>query len=132
MGLIRRPYPEWRVPVRGVAALVGTGIREVWDDVARFHAALKGTGAWSRRRTEQARAAVWSEIGDTLLDHFRAAPGVARRLAAVEEEITAGIRTPTAAARELLTLFLGEACHTPVPRPHTPFPKTAPTPITND
>jgi len=126
MGLIRPPYPEWRVPVRAVSALVGTGIREVWDDVARFRAALKGTGAWSRRRTEQARAAVWSEIGDTLLDHFRAAPGVAQRLAAVEEEITAGIRAPTAAARELLTLFLGEACDSPVPRQHTGLTKRGP------
>jgi LAO/AO transport system kinase len=126
MGLIRPPYPEWRVPVRAVSALVGTGIREVWDDVARFRAALKGTGAWSRRRTEQARAAVWSEIGDTLLDHFRASPGVAQRLAAVEEEITAGIRAPTAAARELLTLFLGEACDSPVPRQHTGLTKRGP------
>jgi LAO/AO transport system kinase len=126
MGLIRPPYPEWRVPVRAVSALVGTGIREVWDDVARFRAALKGTGAWSRRRTEQARAALWSEIGDTLLDHFRAAPGVAQRLAAVEEEITAGIRAPTAAARELLTLFLGEACDSPVPRQHTGLTKRGP------
>ena len=68
----------------------------------------KRTGAWSRRRAEQARAALWSEIGDSLLDHFRAAPGVARRLAAVEEEVTAGTRTPTAAARLLLTIFLGK------------------------
>src|SRR5260370_16821903 len=126
MGLIRPPYPEWRGAVRAGSALVGTGIREVWDDVARFRAALKGTGAWSRRRTEQARAAVWSEIGDTLLDHFRASPGVAQRLAAVEEEITAGIRAPTAPPRELLTLFLADPCDTPLPRPHPPLTQHAP------
>jgi LAO/AO transport system kinase len=126
MGLIRRPYPEWQVPVRAVSALEGTGIREVWDDVSRFRAALQHTGAWSRRRTEQARAALWSEIGDTLLDHFRAVPGVAQRLAAVEEEVTAGIRTPTAAAWELLTLFVGEACESPVPRRHTGLTKGGP------
>ena len=126
MGLIRPPYPEWQVPVRAVSALEGTGIREVWDDVDRFRAALQHTGAWSRRRAEQARAALWSEIGDTLLDHFRAAPGVAQRLAAVEEEVMAGTRTPTAAARELLTLFVGEACESPVPRRHTGLTKRGP------
>jgi LAO/AO transport system kinase len=126
MGLIRPPYPEWRVPVRAVSALKGTGIREVWDDVDRFRAALKGTGTWSQRRAEQARAALWSEIGDSLLDHFRAAPAVARRLAAVEEEVTAAIRTPTAAARELLTLFVGEACESPVSRRHTGLTKGGP------
>jgi LAO/AO transport system kinase len=126
MGLIRPPYPEWRVPVRAVSALEGTGIREVWGDVARFRASLERTGAWSRRRTEQARAALWSEIGDSLLDHFRVAPGVARRLAAVEEQVTAGIRTPTAAARELLTLFIGEGCEGSVPRRHTGLTKRGP------
>jgi LAO/AO transport system kinase len=106
MGLIRASYPEWQVPVRAVSALEGTGILEVWDDVDRFHAALKGTDAWSQRRSEQARAALWSEIGDTLRDRFRAAPSVARRLAALEQAVMAGTQTPTAAARELLASFL--------------------------
>jgi LAO/AO transport system kinase len=116
MRLIRPPSPEWQVPVRAISALEGTGICEVWDDVHRFRAALEHTGAWSRRRTEQARAALWSEIGDTLLDHFRAAPGIAGRLATAEEEVMAGTHTPAAAARELLMLFVGEACEGPVPR----------------
>jgi LAO/AO transport system kinase len=106
--LIRPPLPEWQVPVRAVSALEGFGIREVWDDVARFRVALEQTGAWSRRRFEQARAALWSEIDDGLLDHFRAAPTIARRLADVERDVMAGTRTPTAAARALLAAFLGE------------------------
>ena len=78
--LIRPPLPEWQVPVRAVSALEGTGVREIWDDVAHFRAALEQSGAWARRRAEQARAALWSEIGDSLLDHFRTAPAVAQRL----------------------------------------------------
>ena len=108
MRLLRPPLPEWQVPVRAVSALEGAGIKEVWDDVARFRAALEQSGAWSRRRAEQARAALWSEIGDGLLEHFRSAPAVARRLATVEREVMAGTRTPTAAARTLLAAFLGE------------------------
>jgi LAO/AO transport system kinase len=108
MRLLRPPLPEWQVPVRAVSALEGTGIKEVWDDVASFRAALEQSGAWSRRRAEQARAALWSEIGDSLLEHFRAAPAVGPRLAAVEREVMAGTRTPTAAARALLAAFLGE------------------------
>jgi LAO/AO transport system kinase len=105
--LIRPPLAEWHVPVRAVSALEGTGIREVWQDVARFRAALEKSGAWSRRRAEQARAALWSEIGDSLLEHFHAAPAIARRLAAVERDVMAGARTPTAAAHDLLAAFLG-------------------------
>lgn len=105
VGLMRPPYAEWRVPVRAVSALEGTGIREVWDDVERFRAALEPTGAWSRRRAEQRRAALWSEVDDALLVQFRAAPGVAARLALVEKEVMAGRRTATAAGRELLASF---------------------------
>jgi LAO/AO transport system kinase len=108
LGLIRPPTPEWQVPVRAVSALEGTGIREVWDDVERFRGALEKTGAWSRRRTEQARSALWSEIGDALLDRFRATSAVAQRLAAIEEQVMAGTRTPTSGARTLLAAFLGE------------------------
>ena len=106
--LLRPPLPEWPVPVGAVSALEGTGVREVWDDVVRFRAALERTGAWSRRRAEQARAALWSEIGDGLLDHFRAAPAVARRLAAAEHEVMTGTQTPTTAARTLLAAFLAK------------------------
>src|SRR6266700_1602984 len=105
--LIRPPGPEWQATARAVSALSGSGIDAVWDDVARFRAALQATGAWDRRRADQARAALWAEIGDALLERFRAAPAIAARLAAIEHEVTAGTRTPTAAARLLLAAFLG-------------------------
>jgi GTPase len=110
IGLIRPPLPEWQVPVRPISALEGTGIREVWDDITRFRAALEQTGAWSRRRAQQARAALWSEIGDNLLDRFRAAPGIAERLAAIETEVAAGRRLPSASVRELLASFFHDTC----------------------
>jgi LAO/AO transport system kinase len=117
LGLIRPPVPEWQVPVRAVSALEGTGIREVWGDVERFRAALEKTGAWSRRRAEQARAALWSEIGDSLLDRFRSAPAVARRLTAIEQEVMAGTQTPAAAARGLLAAYLAGLRKGPSPPP---------------
>ncbi len=106
--LIRPAAPNGRPQVRMVSALTGSGIDAVWDDVARFRAALQATGAWERRRAEQTRAALWAEIDDGLLERFRAEPGVAARLAAIEREVTAGTRTPAAAARLLLAAFFGE------------------------
>jgi LAO/AO transport system kinase len=107
--LIRPALAEWQVPVRLVSALEGRGIPEVWNDVERFHEVLERTGAWSRRRAEQARAALWSEIGNTLLDNFRADPAVAQHLLTLEREVMAGRRTPSAGARTLLAAFLGQA-----------------------
>ena len=108
VSLIRPANPEWQVLVRAVSAREGTGIREVWNDVDRFRAALELTGAWSRRRAEQRRTALWSEVGDCLLDCFRASPEVTARLAAVEEEVIAGKRSATAVRRQLLEAFFHE------------------------
>jgi LAO/AO transport system kinase len=107
MRLIPPAVPQWQVGVRAVSALTGDGVDAVWDDVARFRAVLDASGAWTRRRVEQARAALWAEIGDGLLERFRTAPAIAARVAEIEREVVAGARTPAAAARLLLATFLG-------------------------
>jgi len=106
--LIRPAFAEWQVSVRAVSSLTGDGVDAAWDDVARFRAALEATGIWSRRRADQARAALLAEIGTGLLDQFRAAPAVAARFATVEREVAEGARTPAAGARLLLSAFLGK------------------------
>ncbi|MBV9863415.1 MAG: methylmalonyl Co-A mutase-associated GTPase MeaB [Alphaproteobacteria bacterium] len=103
--LIRPAIPGWQTPVRAVSALEGTGVAELWDDVARFRALLEASGAWSRRRADQARAALWAEIGAALEERFRAAPAIAGRLETVEREVANGARTPAAAARALFEEF---------------------------
>lgn len=106
--LIRPAHAEWQVAVRAVSALTGGGVDAVWDDVAQFRAALEASGEWRRRRAEQRRAGLWQEIGDGLVERFRAAPTVAARLAGIEREVADGVRTPAAAARLLLAAFLGD------------------------
>jgi LAO/AO transport system kinase len=107
--LVHPPEAGWAVPVRAVSALDDRGIAEVWDEVGRFCAAAEASGAWPGRRRQQARAALWVEIEANLLDHFRAAPAVAQRLAALEAEVMAGRATPAAAAARLLAAFFGES-----------------------
>jgi GTPase len=103
--LARPAVPGWAVPVRAVSALTGGGVDAVWDDIARFRAVLEANGAWTRRRAEQARAALWTEIGDGLTAAFRAAPAIAARLAETERAVMDGARNPADAARELLALL---------------------------
>jgi LAO/AO transport system kinase len=106
--LIRPSVAGWEVPVRAVSALTGAGVDAVWGDVARFRAVLETSGDWLRRRAEQARAALFTEIGDGLLTRFRAAPAVAARFAEIEREVMNGARTPADGARELLRAFLAQ------------------------
>ena len=112
--LIRPANPQWSVPVRAVSALENRGIAEIWDDVSRFHATLTAAGAWERRRRQQARAALWAEIEQGLIEVLRAAPGVSSELLALEAEVVAGTRTPSNAARIALASFLdGADCRQP-------------------
>ena len=104
--LIRPRMAGWETPVRTVSALTGAGVDAVWNDVARYHALLENTGTWTRRRAEQARAALFTEIGDGLLAQFRAEPEVSARFAEIERAVKEGTRTPADGARELLSVFL--------------------------
>jgi LAO/AO transport system kinase len=106
--LIRPRIAGWEVPVRAVSALTGAGIDAVWEDVARFRVFLEKNRAWQRRRAEQARAALFTEIGDGLLAQFRTAPQVAARFAGIEREVKEGARTPADGARELLASFINK------------------------
>jgi len=106
MRLLRPRLANWQVPVRAISSINGTGVAETWDDAERFRATLEAAGEWQRRRADQARAALWAEIGASLLDGFRGCPAIERTIGALEADVAAGRRTPTSAARRLLSHFL--------------------------
>ena len=101
--------PKWRGlghrGARRARPSPAPGIDEVWDAIERFCAAVAADGELARARADQATAWLWSEVGDTLLDRFRADPVVAEALPGVEAEVAAGRLAPTRAARRLLDAF---------------------------
>ncbi|PWC52905.1 methylmalonyl Co-A mutase-associated GTPase MeaB [Azospirillum sp. TSO22-1] len=97
----------WRVPVLSCSAFHKSGIDAVWATIGEHRAAMEQAGLRAQRRAEQARAWLWSEIRETLLDAFRRHPQVQAALPALEASVTAGTHIPTAAARTLLERFLG-------------------------
>jgi LAO/AO transport system kinase len=105
--LLRPASPAWRPEVVAVSALTGEGIPEAWEQVERHREAVTRSGERQQRRAGQARAALWAEIGEGLLDAFRADPDVAPRIAQAEKRVMAGRTTPGVAARALLAGFLG-------------------------
>ncbi len=104
--LLRPPTPGWAVEVRTCSAVTGEGIAELWDAVGRFRKAVGPSGI-ERRRAEQARAWLWNELGESLLQRLRADQAVRRRLPTLERAVMDGTITPGVAAAELLALFTG-------------------------
>jgi LAO/AO transport system kinase len=98
---------EGAEPVEAIAvsALEGRDIDAVWRIASRRLDAARASGALAARRADQARAALWREIGDGLMDLFQADDGAARVLRGLEAKVAAGKLTPSAAARQALAAF---------------------------
>ena len=105
--LLRPKWQAWSTEVLACSAITGSGVAEVWDAVESFRSVVTADGELDGARAAQATAWLWSEIGDTLLERFRAHPAIAASLGAVEADVAAGVITPTRAAQGLLEQFSG-------------------------
>lgn len=100
-------HRAWTAEVLTLSALHGEGLVAVWDKVLDFQRRMQESGELALRRRDQARAWLWRELSDSLLDLLKNKPGMAERLAALEAKVVNGKTTPGAAAREVLAQFLG-------------------------
>jgi LAO/AO transport system kinase len=107
--LLRPSNPQWSPPVLSCSALARTGIDAVWETVERFRQVTDGSGLLAARRAAQAKAWMWSEIGENLTERFRSHPRIAGLLAEMEGRVAGGGITPTQAAQTLLNAFLDTA-----------------------
>jgi LAO/AO transport system kinase len=112
--LLKPASAHWTPEVLPVSALTGHGIDTVWALVERHRAALTASGEHAARRAEQACAALWAGLGDSLIEALRTHPAVASLLPEIEARVRGGATSPAAGARTLLELFLG--------RPDKPAP----------
>jgi LAO/AO transport system kinase len=103
---LRPASAAWRSEVLAVSALDGAGIEAAWVAVLRHRAATEASGERRSRRADQARAALWAELGESLVERLRGDPRVAAALPALEARVAAGESSPSAAAHEILARFL--------------------------
>ena len=103
--LVRSKTSAWTPRAVLVSALEGTGIDELWATVEEFRAALGATGELDRRRAEQAREWMWSEVSDSLMDSLQHDERVSTMVLQLEDAVTAGELPPAAAARQILDAF---------------------------
>jgi len=105
--LLRPRSASWSPRVITCSALAGDGVAAVWDAVVEHRDAI--TDELAGTRAEQARAWMWSEVTDALVEALRSRPDVAALAGRLEADVTAGTTTPTAAAQQVLRAFLGGA-----------------------
>ena len=101
LGLLRPPSPNWRARVLLASARDGEGIAEVWDAVEAWRAAL-GEDEIRRRRRGQARAWMWREVSEGLMEALRRDARAAALVPELEAKVGEGLIAPSAAAEALL------------------------------
>jgi LAO/AO transport system kinase len=99
-------HHAWTTEVVMCSALQEQGLEAVWRKVLDFDQRMQASGELAAKRREQARAWLWRELSDSLLDVLKTRPGIAERLAELEARVVAGKTTPGAAARDLLARFI--------------------------
>ncbi len=105
LGLMHPLHQAWKTEVVQCSALRVQGIAEVWEKVVAFDRQMGKSGELTARRRDQARAWLWRELSDSLLEALKAHPGITERLVELEARVVAGKTTPGAAARDLLARF---------------------------
>jgi LAO/AO transport system kinase len=102
--IMRPKTPNWIPHALRVSALKGFGLDDVWAQIEKFRDSLTPTGEIADLRSRQAKAWMWSEINDRLMDAVREAnPDLVQ---AAEAAVTAGHEPPGVAAERILARFM--------------------------
>lgn len=88
-----------------MSALKGEGVDAFWAEVEAAAAQRRASGRFDRRRQEQSQAWMWDIIAARLKADFRGHPAVRALLASTLQDVIAARTAPSAAARQLLSLF---------------------------
>ncbi len=103
--LLRPATPDWNPPVLECSALEQRGVTEVWQAIKDHREVLASKGALAERRAVQARAWMWSEVSETLLQSLRGHAKVGKMVSGLESEVGTGNMMPAEAARRMLAAF---------------------------
>ena len=69
---------------------------------------MTANGSLENARIDQAKAWLWTETAETLVESLRRDPEIRERIAVLESAVAKGDTSPAVAARELVEAFLKE------------------------
>ncbi len=105
LGFLHPRHPDWLVPVETCSALDGSGVAQAWAIIQRYRATMTANGAIDASRAGQAKAWLWSEIAEDLLETLKEDAEIRRLAVELESVVAAGQTSPRVAARRLVETF---------------------------
>ena len=104
---LRSGTSDWTVVVKTVSALEGRGIDDVWATIAQYRDGTRNGGGLADKRSRQARAWLWDEVSDAMINRLKQDPELSRRVGGLEQDVADQKVPPSVAARELVDLIVG-------------------------
>lgn len=103
--ILRPKSSNWIVPVQTVSALRNEGVQDIWAMLCTYRDTMKNSGEFADTRRRQAVDWMWSLLMDDLKSLFLNHKDVKGIFSQVQEAVSQGITTPSAASRRLLDVF---------------------------
>lgn len=103
--ILRPKSRNWTVPVLTVSALRHEGVPAVWDMLESFRSIMRQTGEFEENRRGQSVDWMWALLMEDLKTMFLNHKEVKGFFPQIQEAVSTGITTPSAASRRLLKLF---------------------------
>ena len=100
---------DWHPQVMPISALLGQGVDVFWVAVTQFKTLQATNGKLALRRQQQSLAWMWERVEAGLRRAFKTSPQVQARLADMSQGVLEGRLVASAAARDLLNLFVDTA-----------------------
>jgi LAO/AO transport system kinase len=97
--------PNWTPPVLTCSALEGTGLDEIWSQVASHNTKLTATGELQANRRSQEIRWMWAMVDDRLRADLRTDPAVSDLISGLEEAVREGSLPAGLAADRILDAF---------------------------
>jgi LAO/AO transport system kinase len=105
LGLLRPKYTCWIPQIKLVSALEERGIPDVWECATIFKKTIRESGDLRRLRAEQAKAWMWDEIRQDLVENLLSHVSMADLTSQLESQVLEGTLSPKQAARRILARY---------------------------
>ncbi len=106
--MLRPRNAAWHPPVLRVSALHNVGIDAIWAAILD-HGKVLGSAGIAAKRATQAKATLWREIQDGVVEFLAAEPALKNLVEALEVKVFQGLESPHAAAATVLARLRGDS-----------------------
>lgn len=96
---------DWFPPVLTCSAVTEGGTRNVWETVLEHQKVMKETGAFKRKRRNQAVEWMWALVENGLKIKFRENEDISQRIPSLTRKVHDELISPSSAADELLDMI---------------------------